>query len=131
MANKIKLVFDNNYHGILTGHHGSSRVGNEEGALAAYDMVLGGLAACLNHTFQEVIDKKKLSFHSVGYDIIGEKRKEIPTTLETVDIHIVLKGADLEKKAQYEKAMKIATEYCSVYQTISHVATMNYTLTFK
>ena len=131
MANTIKLVFDNNYHGILTGHHGASRVGAEEGALAAYDMFLGGLAACLNHTFQSIVDKKNLSFHSVTYDIVGEKRKEVPTTLETVDVKVVIKGVEEGKEAHYEKAMKLATEYCSVYQTISKVAEMSYTVTFK
>lgn len=131
MANKIKMVFDNNYHGILTGHHGATRVGAEEGALAAYDMFLGGLAACLNHTFQSIVDKKKLTFHSVSYDIVGEKRKEVPTTLETVEVNVTIKGAEEGKEEQYEKAMDLATQYCSVYQTISKVSEMTTNITFK
>ncbi len=131
MANKIKMVFDNNYHGILTGHHGATRVGAEEGALAAYDMFLGGLAACLNHTFQSIVDKKKLTFHSVSYDIVGEKRKEVPTTLETVEVNVTIKGAEEGKESQYEKAMDLASQYCSVYQTISKVAEMTTNVIFK
>jgi uncharacterized OsmC-like protein len=47
--------------------------------------------------------------------------------------HIVLdmevKGADLEKEKQYKRAVEIAGKYCSVYQTLSHVAEMETNLT--
>jgi len=131
MANEIKMVFDNQMHGIITGHHGSSQVGPSEGALAAYDMFLGGLGACLNHTFQSVLDKKKLKVHGINYDIKGVKRDEVPTTLKTVDINVTISGVDEEDKAKVEKSFEMATRYCSVYQTISHVADMSYTVNYK
>ncbi len=130
MANQIKLVFDNQYHGMLTGHHGAARVGPEEGALAPYDMVLGGLAACLNHTFQTVLDKKRLSFHAVKYDVTGEKRTEVPTTLKTVVVNIEVTGAPEDKQEHFRKAMAIATEHCSVFVTLSQVAEMTWNIRF-
>ncbi len=131
MANQVKMVFDNQMHGIITGHHGSSQIGPAEGALAAYDMVLGGLGSCLNHTFQSVLDKKKLKIHGINYDIKGIKREEIPTTLKTVDVAVTISGIDEDEQSKVEKAFEMATRYCSVYQTISQVATMNYTVNFK
>ncbi|MFH5882475.1 MAG: OsmC family protein [Candidatus Izemoplasmataceae bacterium] len=131
MPNEIKMVFDNQYHGIITGHHGSAQVGPAEGALAAYDMVLGGLGACLNHTFQTVADKKRLKFQAVKYDITGVKREEVPTWLKEVTVNVVITGADTEKKDAYLKAMELANEYCSVYQTLKHVAKMETNVTFE
>ncbi len=131
MANNVKMVFDNQMHGILTGHHGSSQVGPSEGALAPYDMVLGGLGGCLNHTFQSVLDKKQIKIHGVNYAIEGVKRTEVPTTLKEVQIDVIVSGVDEDKKAQVEKAFELATKYCSVFQTISKIATMHYTVSFK
>jgi putative redox protein len=131
MANQVKMVFDNQFHGIVTGHHGSSQVGPAEGALAAYDMVLGGLGACLNHTFQTVCDKKRLKFQAVKYDITGVKREEVPTWLKEVTVNVVITGAVSDKQEAFLKAMQLATEYCSVYQTLSHVAKMETNVTFE
>lgn len=131
MPTRVKMLFDHKYHGMLTGHHGAAQVGPEEGALTAYDMVLGGLGACLNHTFQTVLDKKRLSFESVNYDIEGIKRKDAPTTLKTVTLTITLKGIDADKETQYRKAMEVAAKHCSVYATIGEVADMSFTMHFK
>ncbi len=131
MATNIKMVFDNQTNGVLNGSHGSTTVGSEDGALAAYDMVLGGLGACLNHTFQSILSKKKLEFHSVNYEIEGVKRDEVPATLKTVDIQVTVTGVDSDKEAQAQKAWEMATRYCSMHVTLSHVADMTSTLTFK
>ncbi len=131
MATKIKMVFDNQLHGILTGHHGSAQVGPAEGALNPYDMILGGLGGCLNHTLQSILDKKKIKVQGIHYDIEGEKRREAPTTLKQVDVRVQVRGADEDAKGAIEKAFDLATRYCSVYQTLSKVATMNPELTFE
>ncbi len=131
MPNQVKIVFDNKYHGIVTGHHGSAQIGPAEGALAAYDMVLGGLGACLNHTFQTVMDKKRLSFQAIKYDIRGEKREEVPTTLKRVSVDVMVTGVDDNKQAHVKRAMELATEYCSVFVTISHVAEMEWSIRFE
>ena len=131
MPNEIKLVFDNQYHGILTGHHGSAKVGPSEGALAAYDMVLGGLGACLNHTFQTVVDKKRLKFQAVKYHITGTKREEVPTWLVDVLVKATITGVEESKQDAFLKAMELATEYCSVYQTLKNIAQMKTEVTFE
>ncbi len=131
MPNHVKMVFDNQMHGILTGHHGSSQVGPAEGALAPYDMVLGGLGGCLNHTFQSVLDKKKVKIHGVKYAIDGIKRDEVPATLKTVNITVSVTGVDEDDQKAVQKAFELATRYCSVYQTISKVADMHYDVVFN
>ncbi len=131
MPTRVKMVFDHKYHGMLTGHHGAAPVGPEEGALSPYDMVLGGLGACLNHTFQTILDKKRLTFESVNYAIEGVKRKTVPTMLETVTLSITLSGVEKDKEAPFRNAMELAAKHCSVYATISAVADITWTLDFK
>ncbi len=131
MASKVNLVFDNQMHGISTGSHGSSQIGPTEGALAPYEMVLGGLGGCLNSTFQDVLDKRRINIHGVNYVIEGEKRDEVPKWLKQVHVDVSVSGVDEDDKKKVEKSFETATRYCSVYQTLSHVATMTYTLTFK
>lgn len=131
MANQVKMVFDNQFQGILTGQHGSVQVGSKEGSLVPYDMVLGGLGGCLNHTFQSILDKKKVQVHAIHYDITGTKRETVPTTLEMVDIIVQITGAEETLYEKIEKSFEQATRYCSVYQTISHVADMRYKVEFN
>lgn len=128
MANEVKMVFDHQYHGILQAPNGTVRVGPESGAVAPYDMVLGGLGGCLNHTFQSIVDKQRLTIESIHYDIKGIKRETIPTTLEHVTVDVVVKGVPEGAQEKIESAFEKATRYCSVYQTLSQVAEMNYTI---
>ncbi len=131
MANNVKMVFDNQMHGILTGHHGSAQVGPADGALAPYDMVLGGLGGCLNHTFQSIIDKKNIKIHGVKYAIEGIKREDVPTMLKEVTVEVTINGVDETDAKNVEKAFEMATRYCSVYQTLSKVAKMQYTISYQ
>lgn len=95
-----------------------------------YEIILGGLGACLNYTFQDVLDKMRLTVGSVDYHITGEKREEIPTILKEVTVKVTVTGVDESKQAKVEKAWQKATEYCSMYETLSRIATMNPTLIF-
>ncbi|MFP4078809.1 MAG: OsmC family protein [Candidatus Izemoplasmataceae bacterium] len=131
MATHVKMVFDNQTNGVLSGSHGSAKVGGEDGALAAYDMVLGGLGACLNHTFQSILDKKKIGIHGVNYDIEGVKRDDVPATLKTVHIEVTVSGADEAKEKQLRKSWELATRYCSMHVTLAKVADMSSSLTLK
>ncbi len=59
----------------------------------------------------------------------GEKREEVPTTLKTVHLKVTISGASEEKGLT--KALDLAGKYCSIYQTISHVADMSHEIIFE
>jgi len=67
-----------------------------------YDLLLMSLGSCLYATFEDIISKKKLSYEKLIMDITGEKRTETPTTLK----------------------------YCSIYNTLAHVAEMHSEMEF-
>ena len=131
MATNVKMVFDNQTNGILNGSHGSVRVGAEDGSLSAYEMVLGGLGACVNHTLQSILDKKKIEIHGLNYEIEGVKRDDVPATLETVEVNITISGVEESDQKKVQKSVDLASRYCSMYATLSEVASMTTNVHFK
>lgn len=128
MATHIQIAYNGQNEGTLkaTENLPVGAVG-----LKPYDMVLGGLGACLNYTFQDVLDKMRTKVGSVDYDITGIKRDEVPTILKEVIVNVTVSGVDESKQKKVEKAWQKATEYCSMYETLSRVAVMKPSLTFK
>ncbi len=126
---KVTLNFSNAFEGELLAPKASAKIGGEEGMLAPYDMLFGALASCLYATFLDVAKKKRIGFDKVTMAVTGEKREEVPTTLTWVHVSVVVYGA--EKTNGLETAFKLATEYCSIYETISKVAKMSYEIAFE
>lgn len=127
-VNTAHIHFGSDFHGQLHLKEGEIKIGSEDREARPYDLLLGALAACLHHTFLEIVQKKRLRIESVEYHITGTKREEIPTTLEEVVIEVVMPHH--EKEAQLEKSFKLATEYCSIFETIRQVAQMHVHIRF-
>jgi len=126
---KSDIYFSNAFKGEMVVESGSLPLGIEKGTFAPYDMLFGALASCLYATFLDVAEKKKINFESAHIVVTGEKREAVPTTLSWVDTKIIIKGAEKEKGL--EKAFELATKYCSIYQTIGHVADMTWSVEFE
>lgn len=94
-----------------------------------YELLLMALSGCLYSTFEDVNAKMKVSYSSVHFDVHGEKRDEIPATLQQVSLKVTVHSGSDEKKIR--KAFEIATRYCSVFQTLKHVAEMEWEMEFK
>ena len=95
---------------------------------AAVDIGTTTLASCLYATFLGILEKKRIEIEGTEIVVEGEKRTEVPTTLKTVHLTVTIRGTDKEDAVR--KSFDLATKYCSVYQTISHVAEMSYELHF-
>ena len=121
MGQKIeaKVSFKNKFEGKLWLKEGSVKIGIKPNQASPYRLLQGALISCFHSTFLDVIEKKKITIKSVEYVTSGEKRDEIPSTIETLTMDIVVKGASSQEGAL--KAFELAKKYCSVYQTISQV----------
>lgn len=75
-----------------------------------------------------IADKMKLAYDRAEIDISGIKREEVPTTLETVDMKVIIHGAQDQKG--FDRASQLAAKYCSVHETIAKVATINLDVSF-
>lgn len=94
-----------------------------------YELLLLALGSCLEATFEDVAQKMRVSWESVTMDISGEKRDEVPTFLKQCTVSLQVTGASDEKR--FERAFSVASRYCSIYQTLSKVAEMDWNITFS
>lgn len=124
----VKVNFDNEFKGELIAPNGRVDIGNIENSIMPYDMLLGALASCLYATFLSITKKKRINFDEVNIEVYGEKREGVPTTLKWVNVKMIVKNTDNEKGVL--KSMELAAKYCSIYETISKVAEMNYDVNF-
>ncbi|NLM33707.1 MAG: OsmC family protein [Acholeplasmataceae bacterium] len=125
--NHVKLNFKAD-EGLLTTDSNFTVKIFKDGA-KPYDMLLGALGSCFYATFMSIVEKKKLTFDEVDLDISGRKRIEVPTTLEDVNIKMVIKNPSNEQ--QLLKSAELGAKYCSIYETISKVAKMNLEVIFE
>lgn len=123
------VVFDNTFRGELVTDRARVAIGSGADEVYPYDMLQGALASCLYATFLDVMVKKKAAFEGVRFEIEGIKRSEIPTTLEWVKIRFLVKGATDESAVL--KSFDLAVKYCSIFQTISRVADMEWEVVFE
>lgn len=128
MADKVKLKFTNEFNGTLTSPTGEIKIGVVEGSMRPYHLLFGALGSCLYSTFLDIVEKKRLTFDGVTIEISGEKRTEVPTTLETGLIKLIVKNPSNEE--QFEKSAKLASKYCSIYETVSKVADLSLEVEF-
>ena len=123
-----KLHFTNGFHGTLETKRATTKIGVEEGELRPYDLLQGSIAGCYYKTFLEILDKRDITIGAAELEVKGVNRREAPTTLETVDITLTLLEYPQDQVKHLRRAADLAALYCSIYQTVSHVATITHTL---
>ncbi|HZK28925.1 MAG TPA: OsmC family protein [Clostridia bacterium] len=125
----IHTIFEPRYHGVVHGKRASLVLGPDANEFGPYDLVLAGLSGCFYVTFLGITGKMQLSYDEVTIDITGTHREEPPTLLSHVLLDIIVKGAGLEREKHFNRAVEVASKYCSVFQTLSRVAEMETKLT--
>ena len=123
------LEFKKDFKGKLILADGEIGIGMNPNEARPYDLLQGALVSCLHSTLLEILTKKRIDIDSVYYQVSGEKRDEIPTTLKSVSIEAFFSPSD--KEEQIRKSMELACKYCSVYNTLAQVAEMKMTMSFK
>lgn len=128
-TDQIKLTFDSSFVGEMTSPKGTIKIGNQDGGMKPYHLLYGALGSCFYATFLSVSQKMKLSFSDVSIEVIGNKRAEVPTTLDYLKITMTIYNASDEQKLN--KAAKLGAKYCSIHETISKVTDIELDINFK
>ena len=126
MGSKVKSTMNLKppFTGVgITENGGKMQLGIENGELRPYELLLTALGTCLFSTFSDIAEKQRNQFEEADISISGEKRDEVPMTLKYCRIEMRVKGG--QKEAGLKKAFELACKYCSIYQTLSHVAQMD------
>ncbi|MDD4449194.1 MAG: OsmC family protein, partial [Sphaerochaeta sp.] len=122
----IRADFVPGHYQFTTDKGSSFTIGPES---APYDYLLGALSGCLFSTFEELAVKMRVSWEHVSFEVHAEKREDVPTTLRELSITVEATGVDNQQK--FSKAFETATRYCSIYQTISGVSEMYWSVDFR
>ena len=92
-----------------------------------YEYLLGTLAGCFYNTFRS-IKPDWVSLSEMIIDVEGEKRTDIPTTLERTKVKVTVKGASDEKEIR--KLIDQAAKTSSIWHTISKVSEIELEMEF-
>jgi len=131
MANQIKVSFDNSNDGLLESKNIKTKISYIGNGFAPYELFLGGYASCLHATFKGIATKKRLTFESAVYDVVGVKRELVPTILESLMTTVTITGVEESKQKAIIKSMAMAEKYCSISALISEVAEIKSEIIFK
>ena len=104
-------------------------IGPNPGEFFPYDLLLGALSSCFYYTLIEILEKRKEQIPSIEIIVTGDKRTEEPTTLEWVNLELIVTGAVNEKP--FLRSVDLAGKYCSIHETISKVAKMTHEVNFN
>lgn len=132
MANKINVSFNNKHEGVLKSATYETKLSYRGDGFSPYDLFLGGYTSCLHATFIGILAKRKLDFDTVTYEVIADKREEVPTIINKLTTNVVITGANEAKQKQILKSMTQAEHYCSISYTIKNLdAEMVLNIAFK
>ena len=113
----------------LENDRGFVGIGPNPGEFFPYDLLLGALSSCFYYTLIEILEKRKEQIPAIEIIVTGEKRTEVPTTLEWVKLDITVTGEVNQK--QFLRSVDLAGKYCSIHETISKVARMTHEVKFN
>lgn len=126
----VNVDFSNGFQGqLVTARDVRVPIGPGQGNASPYDLLLGALASCFYATFLDIVEKKRVSLDSARVEVSGQKREEVPTTLSWVSLKLTVKQAS--NRQAMEQAAALASQYCSIYQTLSRVAEMKTEVFFE
>jgi putative redox protein len=130
MASQVsaRLHFAQGFDGTLMLREGEVAIGVQADQARPYDLLQAALAACLHSTFIDILEKKRIVVEFADYVVEGIKRSEVPTMLEEVLVKVTL--PDGPNNDTLEKSFQLATQYCSIYNTLSRVANMRCIIEF-
>lgn len=117
------LKFHDGFNG--TYEVGGQTINISRDGVKPYDMTYGAVASCMYATFLDHTNERGLKVGDVEIFIDGRKRKEIPTTLEYVEILMRVQG-DPADEAALKECMDFAIRDCSMVQTVMKVSDLEY-----
>jgi putative redox protein len=125
----IKFNWKNEFSGTMQAPRSEIKVGENDGEMSPYNLLIGALGGCYYHTFLEIASKKRLTFKDASVEISGSKRETEPMMLEYALIKLTV--VDPSNEGQFLKTAKLAEEHCSIHRTLSKVATIELEVNFK
>jgi putative redox protein len=114
---------------IGTDNNGRAAVmssGNDGPGVSPMQMLLLGLGGCAMIDVVSIVEKQRMTLTDAYVEVSGERGETPPRPWETIHMHFVLTGVDLDLH-KVERAIDLAVEkYCGAHATLSGVAAITH-----
>jgi putative redox protein len=122
---RVKWIEDKTYLGTADNGQNVVMAGGAAG-VGPMQMLLLGLGGCAAIDVIDITKKQRMQVDGLEVVLSGERAAEIPRKWETVHMHFIVTGADLDE-GKLARAIDLSVEkYCSVYATLKGVATITH-----
>ena len=124
----MKMHFEKGFHGVTQINSQCIEMNHETG-VAPYDLTYAAISGCFYANFLNQCEKMNLEVKYCDVEVTGVKRKEVPSTLETVDVNLSIKT--YSDKSSIVEALEAASENCSMLAMVRHVAEVTINVSFE
>jgi len=119
----VRWIDGKQFIGIDSTNHSVVLSTPDEGVgMKPSDLLLVALASCTAVDVVEILAKKRLHLQSLEISANGEQDADPPWTFRRIQLHYVLRGADLTETAVRQAIDLSQGKYCSVAATLRGVA---------
>lgn len=120
---RVKWIEDKTFLGMdVNGNSAVISGGGEGPGVSPMQMLLLGLGGCSLIDVVLILEKQRQEFADVEVEIEGERGQEHPRPWQTIHMHYIVTGAELDRP-KVERAIQLSVEkYCGAYATLSGVA---------
>ncbi len=119
----VRWIDGKQFIGIDSTNHSVVLSTPDEGVgMKPSDLLLVALASCTAVDVVEILAKKRLHLQSLEISANGEQETDPPWTFRRIQLHYVLRGADLTETAVRQAIDLSQGKYCSVAATLRGVA---------
>jgi putative redox protein len=115
--------------GISPAGHAQVMETNGERASAAtpIELLLIAVGGCMASDVVDILRKKREQVTDYRVEVRGERREESPRSFKRIQLHHILTGPDLSKKAVQQAIELSDAKYCSVAATLRPTAEVSVT----
>jgi putative redox protein len=124
---RVKWIEETTYLGIdANGKSAVISAGGEGPGVSPMQMLLLGLGGCTMYDVVNILQKQRQSLANVEIEIDGQRGEEGARPWQTIHLHYIVSGRDLDPK-KVERAIDLSVEkYCGAHATLSGVATITH-----
>jgi putative redox protein len=115
--------------GIGPAGHAQVMEANGERASAAtpIELLLIAVGGCMASDVVDILRKKREQVTDYRVEVRGERREDFPRSFKRIQLHHVLTGPDLSRKAVQQAIELSDSKYCSVAATLRPTAEVSVT----
>ena len=122
---RVKWIEDKTFLG--TADNGQNVVmASGAAGVGPMQMLLLVLGGCASIDVVDIIKKQRLSLDALEVSVSGERGDEMPRAWETIHMHFIVTGSDLDE-AKVKRAIDLSVEkYCGVHASLKGVAAITH-----